>query len=146
MKTLPKTGGFLCLFWNLGGEPKLPRQVKWDENQGPEARKSTPEAPKATREAPKATPEVPKATPGALGRFSGAVLGDFGLQKSSPEGPRSNEKRTKKRLENRTFLGIVFGSVFDDFGGPKRRQNHPESLQKEVRERKQRFFDNRAPV
>ena len=95
--------------------------TKWSQNQGPEARKSTPEAPKATREAPKATPEVPEAIPGALGRFSGAVLGDFGLQKSSPEGPRSDEKRAKKKLEKRTFFGIVFGSVFDDFWGPKRR-------------------------
>ena len=121
MKTRPKTGGFLCLFWNLGGEPKLPRVVKWDPNQGPEARKSIPEAPKATRETPKATPEVPKATPGALGRFSGAVLGDFGLQKSSPEGPRSHGKRGKKRLENLTFFGIVFGTVFEDLWGSKRR-------------------------
>ena len=99
----------------------MPREVKWDPNQGPDAPKSTPEAPKSTPEAPKAIPEVHKATPGALGRFSGAVLGDFGRQKSSPEGPRSDEKRVKMRLENRMFFGIVFGSVFDDFWGPKQR-------------------------
>ena len=100
------------------------RGTKWDQNQGPEARKSTPEAPKATREAPKATLEVPEAIPGALGRSSGAVLGDFGLQKSSPEGPRSDEKRTEKMLENWTFFGIVFAAVFDYFWDPKRRKNH----------------------
>ena len=94
---------------------------KINQKRSRRAPKSTPEAPKATREARKATLEVPEAIPGALGRFSGAVLGDFGLQKSSPEGPRSDEKRVKKRLEILTFFGIFFGIVFYDFGGQKRR-------------------------
>ena len=32
-------------------------------------------------------------------------------------GPQSHPKRAEKRLENRTFFGIVFGTVVYDFGG-----------------------------
>ena len=93
-----------------------------------EAQKSTPEAPKSSPDTPKSTPEAPEGPKQCQKvhrerpeSVPGVVWGDFGRQKSSSKGPKSNEKRAKKRLENLTFFGIVFGTVFYDFGGQKRR-------------------------
>ena len=99
-----KTGGIPRIFWDFEVLRFWARLMQnGDQNQGPEAPKSTPEAPKSAPEAPKSTPEGSGAVLGGPGGSGPAGNQRPGSPKRVFWGPKWSKKTPKSTKNSQKF-------------------------------------------